>query len=105
MEILKRIWPRTYVLPVCAAAVLTACSPPAGTAGKGAESATTGEALFEQHCGACHGPEGRGPSLVALRALSEEELRDAMRNHPPAGDIPARLPASEISDLIEYLAD
>lgn len=63
----------------------------------------SGEDLFEANCADCHGPSGRGPSLDDIRALTTEELRAAVRNHPTAGQIPQRLPASEIDDLIEYL--
>lgn len=95
----------------CLVALLGACGPsqepPAeATAPESAsEAATTGQDLFDKNCGACHGPGGRGPSMETLKALSREELGAAIRNHPTAGQIPSRLPANEIGDLIEFLEE
>lgn len=97
--------------PGCLVVLLAACGPaqepPAeGTAAAPVnEAATTGQDLFDKNCGACHGPGGRGPSLETLKALSREELGMAIRNHPTAGQIPSRLPANEIGDLIEFLEE
>ncbi|MGI9331114.1 MAG: c-type cytochrome [Gammaproteobacteria bacterium] len=102
--------PLQYTIPatLCLAALLAACSPGKPPATEPAPPAQTsssdiGGDLFEKQCGACHGVNGRGPSLATLRALSSEDLRAGIRNHPTAGTIPQRLPAAELSDLIEYL--
>lgn len=95
----------------CLVMLLAACGPsqePTGEASDPAPpaaAARTGEDLFEKNCGACHGAGGRGPSLETLKALSREELGAAIRNHPTAGQIPSRLPANEIGDLIEFLEE
>ncbi len=96
----------------CLAILLAACGPaeepPAEAAAteQAQEAATmTGQDLFATNCGACHGPAGRGPSLETLKALSSEDLRQAILNHPTAGQIPSRLPANEIGDLIEFLEE
>lgn len=93
-------------LTACLTGLICACSPaesPSGSAGQAPSAAESGADLFDKNCGACHGAGGRGPSLETLKALSSEALRDAIRNHPTAGQIPNRLPANEISDLIEFL--
>ena len=64
-----------------------------------------GEKLFSESCAACHGKEGRGPSMADLRALPSAELREAIRNHPTAGDLLERLTAADIGSLIEYLEE
>lgn len=95
----------------CLVLLLAACGPadepPAkAVAAEQAKTAdTTGEDLFAKNCGACHGPAGRGPSLETLKALSSEDRRQAIINHPTAGQIPSRLPANEIGDLIEFLEE
>ena len=61
------------------------------------------EEMFAKDCGACHGEGGRGPTLADMRALSEEELRSAIQQHPTAGQIPERLPAARVDDLIKYI--
>jgi hypothetical protein len=40
--------------------------------------------------------------LAELKALSSAERRDRIRNHPIAGQIPQRLPAHQLSDVIEF---
>jgi mono/diheme cytochrome c family protein len=102
--------PPQYLIPatLCLAALLAACSPGEPPAREDAAPAPTsridaGADLFAQQCGACHGASGRGPSLETLQALSSDDLRAGIRNHPTAGTIPQRLPAAELSDLIEYL--
>ena len=57
----------------------------------------------DDNCGVCHGTGGRGPALAELKALSSAERRDRIRNHPIAGQIPQRLPAHQLSDVIEFL--
>lgn len=81
---------------------LSACAPNDGTSEK---SAADGAALFDENCSACHGEQGRGPSMADIRALSPDGLRSAIRNHPTAGQIPQRLPAAEVQQLIEYLEE
>lgn len=62
-----------------------------------------GEKLFAGSCAACHGEEGNGPSMAELRALPSDQLRDAIRDHPTAGELLERLTAADIGNLIEYL--
>ena len=93
-------------LTICLAGMVSACSPPDSPSAQSREQAQTiesGAALFEENCGVCHGAGGRGPSLETLQALSPEELRNAIRNHPVAGPVPGRMPANEVSDLVEFL--
>lgn len=81
--------------------LLTACSPKPT-----AELAQDkGEDVFAERCAACHGVEGRGPSMAELRALPSEQRREAIRNHPTAGELLERLSAAEIGDLIVYLEE
>lgn len=98
---------RTAVaVAICLAGVVSACSPadtPAGPSSDKAANVASGASIFEENCGICHGAGGRGPSLESLMALGPAELRQAIRNHPTAGTIPSRLPANEISDLVEFL--
>jgi mono/diheme cytochrome c family protein len=89
------------LIGAAAALVLAGCAPDTPPE----NAAANGEALFSQRCGACHGAEGRGPSLEELRALSPEELRARIRNHPRAGDVLDRLPAVEFSDLVEFIEE
>ncbi len=89
-----------YVLiPLCM--LSGGCAPEGGPE----QAADSSADLFNRNCGACHGAEGRGPSLDTLRALSPDELRAGIRNHPTAGQIPERLPANQINDLIEYIEE
>ncbi len=64
-----------------------------------------GAELFDEKCGACHGQEGRGPSMDELRALPPDRLRDGIRNHPTAGDLLERLTATDIAKLVDYLEE
>ena len=82
-------------------ATLSACAPEADRQ----RQVKSGAEMFDESCGACHGEEGRGPSIAELRALPPEELRAAIRNHPTAGQIPERLSADRIGGLIEYLEE
>jgi mono/diheme cytochrome c family protein len=85
------------LIPLCA--LLGACAP--DDAQKNV--AATPEDMFTESCGACHSVEDNGPTVVELRALSAEELRAGIRNHPTAGDISDRLSAARIDELIKYL--
>ena len=69
------------------------------------QAGKSGADLFDESCGACHGAEGRGPSIAELRGLPPDELRAGIRNHPTAGQIPDRLTADRIGNLIDYLED
>ena len=89
------------LLPICTA--LLACAPESDR--QPTPTRKSGEEIFHESCGACHGEEGRGPSVAELRALSPEELRAAIRNHPTAGEIPERLSVDRIGGLIEYLEE
>ncbi len=64
-----------------------------------------GAELFDEKCGACHGQEGRGPSMDELRALPSDRLRTGIRNHPTAGELLERLTAADIAELVEYLEE
>ncbi len=65
--------------------------------------AERGALLFAENCSPCHGVAGRGPSLEDdIRALTPEQLRAAIRNHPTAGQIPERLPAARVQDIIDF---
>jgi len=85
------------LLPMCA--FLAACSPQDAPE----QAAATPEEVFMESCGACHTREDNGPSVADLRALSPEQLRAGISNHPTAGDIPDRLTAARIDELIKYL--
>lgn len=84
---------------------LTACGPAGDNGDDAANAMAAGEQLFQEQCSACHGPAGRGPSLETLQALSPEALRDGIRNHPKAGEIPQRLPATQLQDLVNFLEE
>lgn len=85
------------LIPVCA--LLAACAPEDTEE----QAVVTPEDMFMNSCGACHTVENNGPTIAELRALSPEELRAGIVNHPTAGDIPDRLTAAHIDDLIKYL--
>lgn len=87
-------------LAVLMCGTIAACAPE--TESEAARAASS-QALFAENCGPCHGAEGRGPALSELRALNPEELRSAMRDHPTAGQIPQRLPATDVQKLIEFI--
>lgn len=93
-----------FITPACLlvpALFLAACAPDAGPE----RPDMSGEQVFMENCAACHGQQGRGPSLETLRALSADELRAAIRNHPTAGQLPERLTIDKLGELIEYLED
>jgi mono/diheme cytochrome c family protein len=87
----------------CAMLLVPACAPDNGSKGSGVQATERGEQVFNENCGACHGVGGRGPALAELKALSSAERRDRIRNHPIAGQIPQRLPANQLSDVLEFL--
>jgi mono/diheme cytochrome c family protein len=69
------------------------------------EKAAATEETFNESCGVCHSLEDNGPSVADLRALSPEELRAGIVNHPTAGQILDRLTAAQIDDLIKFLEE
>ena len=86
----------------CALISVSACAPDRNKPLTGPQAATRGAQVFDYNCGFCHGTDGRGPSLSEIKALSKEERRGRIINHPIAGQIPQRLRANEISDLNEF---
>lgn len=90
------VWPL-----VLACALLAACAPEQDKT----SAVDRGSALFDENCSPCHGAQGRGPSMDEIRALSPDGLRAAIRNHPTAGQIPERLPAARVQEIIEFLED
>jgi mono/diheme cytochrome c family protein len=86
-----------FLIPLCT--LLGACAPD----GTPEQAAATPEDNFVESCGACHGTENNGPTIAELRALSSEQLRAGIINHPTAGQIPDRLTAARIDELIKYL--
>ena len=82
--------------------LVSACAPDSGSTSGGPQAAERGEQVFNDNCGVCHGTGGRGPALTEIKALSSTERRDRIRNHPIAGRIPQRLPAHQLSDVIEF---
>lgn len=77
-----------------------------------------GRNLYERHCIACHGPQGRGggygffPSSVsdltlpATQQKSDAELRDALRlgrPHPAMGSWKSVLSDREIDQVLAYV--
>lgn len=87
-----------------AAILLVGCAPDDGGPLADEQSSARGEQVFEFNCGFCHGADGRGPSLAEIRSLSDSERRGKIINHPVSGQIPQRLPANEISDLMDFFA-
>lgn len=76
-----------------------------------AQSAPDGEALFKQHCAACHGSErlgGMGPALLPgnLKRLRKNKAVDAIANGLPATQMPAfgaTLKTDQIAALADYI--
>ena len=100
----NRLIKLTFIGFVSGAALLVSgCSQESGNTPGGLQATDRGEQVFDENCGACHGPEGRGPALAEIKALSSAERRDRIRNHPIAGQIPQRLPANQLADVIEFL--
>ena len=87
----------------CAVLLVSACAPESPDTVAEPQAIERGEQAFIENCGICHGVAGRGPALAEIKALSSTERRDRIRNHPIAGQIPQRLPAHELSDVIEFL--
>ena len=79
--------------------LLGACSPKTAEERAG----VTPEEKFAQNCGACHTVAENAPTVAELRALSSEDLRAGIENHPTAGEITDRMTAASIDDLITYL--
>ena len=94
--------PATIGMLSCAFLVLSACIPDSGVPDGGPEAAERGEQVFNDNCGDCHGAGGRGPALREIKALSSVDRRDKIRNHPISGQIPQRLPANQLFDVIEF---
>ena len=90
------------ILP-CTVLLLSACAPDSGSTSGEQPAVERGEQVFNENCGVCHGAGGRGLALAEIKALSSTERRDWIRNHPIAGQIPQRLPANQLSDIIEFL--
>jgi mono/diheme cytochrome c family protein len=82
--------------------LLGACAPEQRDS---AASIKRGGELFDENCSPCHGAQGRGPSMDDIRSLSPDGLRAAIRNHPTAGQIPERLPAARVQEIIEFLEE
>ena len=94
--------PLSFGMILCAISLAPACTPDDDRPLGERQSAARGETVFDYNCGYCHGAEGRGPALSELKALSERERRKRIMNHPISGQIPQRLSAHELSDLIEF---
>jgi len=71
-----------------------------------------GPAVFQQQCGSCHGPDGRGtakgPGLAAnahVAGQTSEQLRGFLKNGNPGAGMPAfgDLPAADLDSLVTYL--
>ncbi len=90
-------------LTVLLGVLMSACAP--DTEGTQQRAIERGAESFDKNCGACHGQQGRGPSMEDLRALAPDALREAIRNHPTAGQIPERLSAARVQEIIEYLEE
>ena len=76
-----------------------------------AESSGTGEALYQQHCSACHGVKGQGGVGVPLalddfqRQVSDQFLFNTIKNGRPGRVMPSysMLGKSEISSIVKYI--
>ena len=98
-------WTRPATIGVlsCSFLALSACAPENGGTSSGPEAIDRGEQVFSDNCGVCHGAGGRGPTLAEIKALSSTDRRDRISNHPIAGQIPQRLPAKQLFDVIEFI--
>ena len=92
-----------FCIELCVVILLAGCAPDGAGTVEEPSAVESGEQVFNENCGACHGADGRGPELAEIRALSSTERRDRIRNHPIAGQIPQRLPANQLANVIEYL--
>ena len=99
----RRIRPWATGILSFAVLLVSACAPDSPSTVAEPQATERGEQAFMENCGVCHGAGGRGPALSELKALSSAERRDRIRNHPIAGQIPQRLPAHQLSDVIEFL--
>ena len=86
----------------CAIILVSACTPDSDRPLTGPQTAARGAEVFDYNCGYCHGASGRGPALSEIKSLSKVERHDKIINHPVSGQIPQRLQAHELSDLIEF---
>ena len=94
---------RSIVIPALLALLLSACSPDDLPAKQSTKE--SGAAIFKENCSYCHGPDRRGPAMDELHALTSDELRKALREHPTAGQIPQKLPAIDLQALIEFIEE
>lgn len=93
----------------CATLGLAAQSPAA--AQNSAGNATAGKALFQGHCSACHGIDGRGgeaPNIATnpeVQAFSDAQIEKIVTGGLPGGmpAFGAQLGASQIRDIVAYL--
>ncbi len=99
----RRVGPWASGILSFAVMLVSACTPDSPSTVAEPQATERGEQAFMENCGVCHGAGGRGPALAELKALSSAERRDRIRNHPIAGQIPQRLPAHQLSDVIEFL--
>jgi mono/diheme cytochrome c family protein len=98
-------WKRILALLILSSYALfvSACAPESDRPLGERQSAERGETVFDYNCGFCHGVEGRGPGLAEIKSLSKADRRKSIINHPISGQIPQRLSAHELADLVEYL--
>jgi cytochrome c oxidase cbb3-type subunit 3 len=74
-------------------------------------AAIAGELVFQQNCGFCHGPDGRGangPDLIRSTTLSHDVngnlLGEVIRNGRPDKGMPAfQLPDEQVHQITEFL--
>ena len=97
-----RKWPSALGMISCAVLLISGCAPDPESQFIERQSPARGATVFDYNCGFCHGAEGRAPALSEIRSLSTTERRNKIINHPIAGQIPQRLAAHELSDLIEF---
>ena len=86
--------------------LLIGCAPDSNTAAPDTSakeaSIQSGEEVFMINCSPCHGEGGRGPALSSIQSLTPEARGNAIRNHPTAGQIPQRLPAAQLAQLLDF---
>lgn len=108
---------RMVVMVVLALGVITGAIT-AANAEEAPVSAEQGRIVYERHCIACHGPQGRGggygffPSSVAdltapaTKGKPDKDLREALikgRPHPAMGSWKSVLSDSEIDEVLAYV--
>jgi len=81
---------------------------------------TTGKAIYERHCIACHGPQGKGDgpagkmlkppaadfTSAASKKKSEVDLKEAIENGKPGtamGPWKSQLSQTDISEVLGYV--